>query len=503
MLKGHTKIELINEDGSKKTVEHDNMITTAVDHFLKSIRGELPPILKISNNGDSYAKNLFGGIMLFDDTLSSNADEYFIPSTKITGYASQDAYAGLDVARGSYNESESGLQDDGSYKFVWDFTTAQANGKIQSLGLCPNIMGQIGASDSIQLSEIKYFKFVKEIPAPFNTNGLPNSGSTDGVSNYNFHIAGIIGDVAYALDQENLKYNAGTVSIIQNGGKLVLRRFKLGATHIGLGNKVAQAQFIDRVEVALPSEFTSILFNKITGYDAVAYTFNARDKKLILFPCNFNSAVAINGTTKYCEIELTNSMRTTVYTYTNTTGGAIPYISNTGGYNANATGGYGNKLKFCVLEDYIITLSKNSNSRIYMYVTKKADNTQVKEVTYNGNAFDINGGSYDTVFFCPFFRSGNILVFGLSSGSSNYNYGIYILDMSTGITKRTNAQTLYGNGYPCGYNDVAWVRTSSYLQSIIDVNPFVLTTKNNLDSAVIKTASQSMKITYTLTESGV
>ena len=136
MLKGHTKIELINEDGSKKTVEHDNMITTAVDHFLKSYRGELPPILKMSNNGDSYAKNLFGGIMLFDDTLSSNADEYFIPSTKITGYASQDAYAGLDVARGSFNESESGLQDNGSYKFVWDFTTAQANGKIQSLGLC-------------------------------------------------------------------------------------------------------------------------------------------------------------------------------------------------------------------------------------------------------------------------------------------------------------------------------------------------------------------------------
>ena len=33
------------------------------------------------------------------------------------------------------------------------------------------------------------------------------------------------------------------------------------------------------------------------------------------------------------------------------------------------------------------------------------------------------------------------------------------------------------------------------------INPFVLTTKNNLGEPVVKTSSQTMKITYTLTES--
>ena len=503
MLKGHTKIELINEDGSKKTVEHDNMITTAVDHFLKSYRGELPPILKMSNNGDSYAKNLFGGIMLFDDTLSSNADEYFIPSTKITGYASQDAYAGLDVARGSFNESESGLQDNGSYKFVWDFTTAQANGKIQSLGLCPNIMGQIGASDSIHTSEMKEFRFIKSVPEPFIDNMLPSNGNTDGVSNYTLLICAIIGDIAYATHEDNIEYNNSnsSVFILNNGGKLVLRRFKLGATNVGLCDKVSKARYIDTVEVPLPSEFTNVLTSD--GYGAVATTFDAKHNKLIVYPCAIKSNIAVNGTTKYCEIELTNSMKTTVYTYTNTTAGVLPSASDYSYYlNTNLRTSYDAHLKLYVCEDYIVSITKKDNYH-NMYVTKRADNTQVKEVVCNGS----NVLHTKTVGcgFCPMYRNGNILIFGLkdSYSTSNYPWGIYILDMSTGVAKETNSTDFYAHNVIANYNPLVWVSNGTNLGYVLNINPFVLTTKNNLDSAVTKTASQSMKITYTLTESGV
>lgn len=503
MLKGHTKIELINEDGSKKTVEHDNMITTAVDHFLKSYRGELPPILKMSNNGDSYAKNLFGGIMLFDDTLSSNADEYFIPSTKITGYASQDSYAGLDVARGSFNESESGLQDNGSYKFVWDFTTAQANGKIQSLGLCPNIMGQIGASDSIQTSEMKEFRFIKSVPGPFTNDMLPSSGSTDGVSNYYLLICAIIGDIAYVVNENNIYYtsNYSSVFILNNGGKLVLRRFKLGATNVGLGDKVSVARYIDTVEVPLPSEFTNVLTSD--GNGAVATTFDAKHNKLIVYPCAIKSNIAVNGTTKYCEIELTNSMKTTVYTYTNTTAGVLPSASAYRDYpNTNLRTSYDAHLKLYVCEDYIVSITKKGDYH-NMYVTKRADNTQVKEVVYNGN--NVLHTKIAGCGFCPIYRSGNILVFGLKSSydESNFPWGIYILDMSTGVAKKTNSTDFYAHDVIANYNPLVWVSNGMNLGYVLNINPFVLTTKNNLDSAVTKTASQSMKITYTLTESGV
>jgi hypothetical protein len=40
-----------------------------------------------------------------------------------------------------------------------------------------------------------------------------------------------------------------------------------------------------------------------------------------------------------------------------------------------------------------------------------------------------------------------------------------------------------------------------YMSCAPKLNPFILTTKNNLGEPVVKTASQTMKITYTLTES--
>ena len=50
--------------------------------------------------------------------------------------------------------------------------------------------------------------------------------------------------------------------------------------------------------------------------------------------------------------------------------------------------------------------------------------------------------------------------------------------------------------------DGAIVYDSDYYMSCTPkLNPFILTTKNNLDEPVVKTASQTMKITYTLTES--
>ena len=138
-----------------------------------------------------------------------------------------------------------------------------------------------------------------------------------------------------------------------------------------------------------------------------------------------------------------------------------------------------------------------------MYVTKRADNTQVKEVVCNGN--NVLNTTAEGCGFCPIYRSGNILVFGLKSShsTSNYPWGIYILDMSTGVAKKTNSTDFYAHNVIANYNPLVWVSNGSTLGYVLNINPFVLTTKNNLDSAVTKTASQSMKITYTLTESGV
>lgn len=500
-IKGSATIEITNADGSKEVIKHDNMITNAVNDLCMSQRGEMAAILKIVNRNDSYAQELFGGLLLFDETLNTDADDYFIPTAKITGYASQDAYAGLDVARGSFNASEGGVQEDGSYKFVWDFSTSQANGTIKSLALCPNVMGQIGASDTIVNSEAKDFYVTNDLTDPFHSYGrmLPDSGMTVGKSNYDFNIVAVVDDIAYAIDQYNIFLESSYKSrhIKNNGGVLRLYKFKLGANSISLADKVCMARYLECVDVTLPTDFTSTLYMS-DNYYCLTYFFDHDSSTLILFPCYKSSDISVNGTTKYVEIALKNNMATTVYTFTNNTSGTIKRE----GYTHNS--GDGQSYTLFVCKDYIVNFSV-VDKKTKMYVTKRSDNTQVKEVKYSDSK-EFGFDTTNAIFFRPVYVHKNMFVFRYVVSSSQDYY--YILDMSTGIIKKTNAKHMSVDNMVDIGSKVVYARCIAYLSYRLMVNPFILTTKNNLDSPVTKTASQTMKITYTLsetaeTESGV
>ena len=132
-----------------------------------------------------------------------------------------------------------------------------------------------------------------------------------------------------------------------------------------------------------------------------------------------------------------------------------------------------------------------------LYITKKSDNTDVKVVKYsNGNEFRVSNSTNN--YFSPVFTCNNILVF--KTDDNNYNYAFYVLDLSTGIVKKTNALNMSeSNNVDIG-GKVVFARAFTYLNFRLVMNPFILTTKNNLDSPVTKTASQTMKITYILSE---
>lgn len=493
-LKGSATIELTNADGSKEIIKHDNMITNAVNDLLKSQRGELATIMKHMKNGESYAQALFGGILLFGDTLNDNADDYFLPTTNIVGYASQNGYGGLDTARGSFNESEGGLQDDGSYKFVWDFATSQANGTIKSIALCPNVMGQIGASDSIVSSESKDFKEKNGVVAPFNTNRymLNSDGTTDGLANYCFNVVAVIGDIAYAVDIYNVSYNSSYSSryFVNTDYTIKLYKFKLGQNNISLNNVCGMATYLSYIDVKLPDDFVPVLYTG-NGEYPLAFWFDSVKKSLIVFPCYKKSDIAVNGTTKYIEIALADNMTITTYTFTNNTAGVIKR----GGFNFSSY--YRQSYTLFICNDYIVNFSV-VDGKNKMYVTKKSDNTIVKEVKYNDSK-EFSFNSSGELFFSPVFARGNILVLKYNYTSNGYYY--YILDMSTGIIKKTNANLMSDNNVVDIGNDTVFARTYSYLEYGLVMNPFVLTTKNNLDSPVTKTSSQTMKITYVLSES--
>ena len=493
-LKGSATIELTNADGSKEVIKHDNMITNAPADLLTTVRGEMPPLFQIADNGASYAQTMFGGILLFDETLNDDPADYYFPSANVTGYASQDAYAGLDFARGSFNQSEGGVQEDGSYKFVWDFATSQANGNIKSIALCPNMMGQIGASVSIVDRERKDF-YVKNNPAnPFEPNGYTFKGkSIDGIGDYYFRVLAVIDDIAYAYEERNIFYVDETKDrfILNNGGKLKLYKFRIGVKSISVCDNIGNARYIGYDEIQLPTEFTDTL-SSASNSTTIFYNYNYSNGKLAVFPSCIKSDVAPKGTMKYVEIDLKNNYDVKTYTFTNNTVGTIKKeIGYIYAHRAAKTNFFVGS-KYIVVVAYISDTAKNK-----IYVINRDDNTDVKEVKWkNGNEFSMANNYY---VFPAFVLGDNILVFN-GTYDLNYARNYYILDLKTGKLVKTNATGMSDVVNVDIGNKAAFARTGTYLGFRTIVNPFILCTKNNLDTPIVKTASQTMKITYTLSE---
>jgi hypothetical protein len=495
-IKGSATIELTNADGSKQIVKHDNMITDAVNDMLTSFRGEMPLVMRLASTGDSFVKHLFGGIMLFNEKLSDDPADYAINTTKITGYASHDAYGGTDVSRGACNQAESGVQEDGSYKMVFDFSTSQGNGTIQSLGLCPNVIGKVGATDTKDSSSIMYIKYETDTPNPFNSYGrlLPDGGSTAGISNWSFRIAAIIGDIAYAVAYYNVYNNNDSSSLMKNGGILKLYKFKLGAFSVGLNNNIGRATYLECVDVQLPEDFINTLHTSSSTF-SISYYFDVYNKKLIVFPCAIKTDVPVNGTVMYLEIDLANYMAITKHTFTNTTAGVLKAGYNYKGFRESH---YSDHVLY-ILKEYIVLVTKVSD-KARMYVISRSDNAKVVEAKLAGEPFEPFRLDSWGFGIAPIFVSDNILIFGRQYDSNYYEY-FYMIDLRTGEVKETNCSDFYAYATVSFGNIACVAAVDTYLSYKTRLNPFILTTKNNLDTPVVKTASQTMKITYTLTES--
>ena len=322
--------------------------------------------------------------------------------------------------------------------------------------------------------------------APFDSSGkmLASDVVIDGYPASSMYIVGVIDDIAYAVSTDNTGYTGSgvsdTLSIKKNGGILKLFRFKLGADSIALSDKVCMASYIDTISVQLPQEFfSSLSFSTYGTY--IAFNYDKDNNKFIIFPCKMNSDLAPHGTIKYCEIDVTNNYATTTFTFTNNTTGAIP-----------ADGGVG-QYDIWINKDYIVSFGEYAKKDYRVYVTKRNDNTQVKEVQRDdGTAY-----SLESYYLVPIFWKDNILFARLDANSAK-DIIFVVIDLSTGKMKDTNVEKITNNwNFDIGNQSVFGMTGYNLIYQPV-VNPFILCTKNNLDSPVTKTASQTMKITYTL-----
>ena len=142
MIKGKSKIELKNiKTGEVKIYENENMITDLFN-ILPSPMNFYSALSKFEY---PIWKNVFGGILIFNKHIDENQST-IIPFGDNQPFASAGNNSNTTerTDRGSFNETESGIQSDGSVKMVWDFATSQGNGTINALALTTAKGGMCG-----------------------------------------------------------------------------------------------------------------------------------------------------------------------------------------------------------------------------------------------------------------------------------------------------------------------------------------------------------------------
>ena len=155
MIKGRSKIQLFNAETGRTefTVENTNLVTNAVSRLL-NLKPEWAftggSITDIYRQLTPVCSKLMGGVLLWDDTITENANTVLPPAAvNNIGYAG-GTYSGTNTMRGTLNQNESTAITNG-YRFVWDFSTDKANGTIKSLSLTSRGGGNCGwnnASDA-------------------------------------------------------------------------------------------------------------------------------------------------------------------------------------------------------------------------------------------------------------------------------------------------------------------------------------------------------------------
>ena len=144
-----------------------------------------------------------------------------------------------------------------------------------------------------------------------------------------------------------------------------------------------------------------------------------------------------------------------------------------------------------------------------MYVINRTDNAKVVKVKVDGEDFvPYNLNYQNSLLFCPKMINNNTALVTFGVFNENYEpYDMYIIDLTTGVAKKCNTvsyntmNNVINIKRPIITDGAIVYDSDTYMCCIPKLNPFILTTKNNLDEPVVKTASQTTKITYTLTES--
>lgn len=466
MLKGKMKIEMTDvHTGETETVLEQNMVTNALTNIFKPMGLDKSPS-KLLTGMNPYYRNVLGGLLLFDSEIEENVNNLYPPSgVNLVGcaaYGVQNNTTG--TLRGGFNQTESELNMIDRYmKYVYDFTTSQANGTIACVCLTHKNGGytSYGGKD-----------------APFGNNYGLGMQVCDGQLQYVYtnYTGASTGDKYSGLSIGttecifliNMDEDIVYYFRIDTTKKITItkRRAYMKSVSV-LENPYNQKPLVDSFELEeLKTEIPS---------NYISYNFDPADNCLYIVSCA-KYYVDVNATFVITKVNF-STWKVTQYTMTNTTSERI----NLGGMRTS----------YCH-RGYIIFRGYNNSNHIFkMEIGNSANVEQLKFVGFTSVtgtfALGINGRIY-------------------IEGYSSSTYYLYVINLDTDEILRVEASRIIGgSNYPC-YTPVLnepmlWYASygnSSTIGYFIMSN--YLATINNLSEPVTKTADKTMKVTYIIQE---
>lgn len=491
-MKGHTKIELKDVNtGEVKVVEEDNMVTSALKRLLF-----VNPLLAnpVAKNGSTIIGNLIGGILLFEDAIDEKINTCCVPAgNKMTARGVHgSAYSGVVTECGSFNVNESGLQEDGLVRLVYDFNSSQGNGQISCVSLTSKSGGQMGIGDNIEnidpkeISDID-FNVYGEIKINISYPGY-NLALLSSVNNIAVYFT--IGYQPTVTRAVEFKVYDAPISSISVFDKSDYSSFK------GDLNVLPTERLIKTFSVELPEKvlscFRSQGNNDICRGGYVPYFFDGKIR-LIIGPHSSN--IDPKGVAYLCIIDpITETI--VVKDIVNNSLGSMAlsddrYISTSYYYEFDWA------RQVAVTQKYLIApIFVDGGWKLYRI--NIADNTDIVDLGFTKFTENIN--TIPSIYFR--FITEEFVYF-------EYGNGNFVINVLAGEVKRTNANhivydkdTAYSS--QVHGNDLLLVnswRYGSNSRNYLYAHPVPLITINNLSEPVVKTASQTMKVTYTISES--
>lgn len=449
-MKGKTIIELTDVKTKKKEVlKDDNLVTDVLEKILT-----LNPNGLLTNiNKDTFypiVEKIVGGILLFKDKITEDKNTSFVStSNECIGYAGQVEGVQENPLQGSFNKQESKATSNG-YKFVWDFGTSKANGKISSVCLTNAKAGggyfgtkSNGETNRIKLGEDKY---------------LIKNTDTEMKKKYV--------NVVEANFEENY-----IVSIVPESDHLRIIKSREPLLNFRLDDSLS---FLAEKNITE----TKIKYKKSYGTYGVCIYVDAENYYLLKTSTN-------GGNTNVTKLKINkanNSIEETEFTLENVK------IENIGAYSLDYD--YYRTIKSVLRGGYVYAVSTDEK-----YVVKFAINNPV-DVTKIEPKFTLKTGSVSShTTGCGMYILGDMII--------GTNFTIDKNDKVTEIAQ-SDLSTIeciplsYGP-FLLGYFANGESSGDKYLRKVLYLITPYSATINNLSKTVEKTADKTMKITYYLT----